>query len=102
MKNFFRTSQLVINSKKQSILFQLVPKKGIEYAILDNSYQPVDWLELHKEKVLKYSVDIDNMDKIHLVALMKSGELNYSIYENGSWSNAIIAKFDLHSNHMDN
>lgn len=38
------------------------------------------------------------MDKIHLVALMKSGELNYSIYENGSWSNAIIAKFDLHSN----
>ncbi|MCF6464135.1 hypothetical protein [Clostridium sp. Cult1] len=97
MKLFFESKQLVINSKEKSILFNRNSAGSVEYAILDNLYEPVDGFQLYKDNVLKYSIDIDSMDRVHLVALMKSGELNYSILENGNWSNAIIAKFDLHS-----
>ncbi|CCQ97598.1 hypothetical protein CULT_670022 [[Clostridium] ultunense Esp] len=97
MKIFFRSNQLVLNSKEEFILFGLNSQGGLEYTLLDSSSQILNRFLLHKDNVLKYDIDIDTSDKIHLIALMKSGELNYSLYENGNWSNAIIAKFDLQS-----
>lgn len=97
MNKFSKSNHLVINSKEESILLQLGTYGDIKYTFFDQSYKPVETLELHKNNVLKYSTAIDKMDKIHLVALMKSGELNYSICEEKIWSNAIIAKFDFRS-----
>lgn len=97
MNKFSKSNHLVINSKEKSILFQLGTCGDIQYTFFDQSYKPVETLELHKNNVLKYSATIDKMDKIHLVALMKSGELNYSIYEENAWSNLTIAKFDFRS-----
>ncbi|HSH37063.1 hypothetical protein [Schnuerera sp.] len=88
---------MAINSHEESILFCLGPERDIEYRLFNDFNTLIDKLQLNKNKVLKYSIAIDNMDKIHLVALMNSGELNYFIYDNGNWSNTIIAKFDLQS-----
>ncbi|NLW22350.1 MAG: hypothetical protein GXY88_03695 [Tissierellia bacterium] len=102
MNNFSKFNHLIINSKEDYILFKLGTHGEIKYCFLDKSYEPMEIQELYKGGVLKYSVTIDKKDKIHLIALMKSGELIYSIYHEGNWSNTTIAKFDFRSNIFNN
>lgn len=97
MNKFLKSNYLIINSREEPILFQLGSYGDIKYTFFNEYYNPIETLELHENNVLKYSITIDKMDKIHLIALMKSGELNYSIYEEEIWSNAIIGKFDFRS-----
>ncbi|NLJ98910.1 MAG: hypothetical protein GX320_06565 [Tissierellia bacterium] len=96
------SNHLVINSKEEYILFQLGSTGEVTYTFFNQSNEPIKTLNLHKEGVIKYSVAIDDVDKIHLIALMRSGELSYSFYEGNNWSNAVIAKFDFPSKIYDN
>lgn len=98
MKKFSKLDHLVINSKDESTFFQLGNGGEIKYTFLNNSYEPIETLTLFDDNVLKYSIDIDKNNRIHLISLMKSGDLNYSIYSQNNWSNSIIARFDFRSN----
>ncbi|MBZ2173702.1 hypothetical protein K8M07_00365 [Schnuerera sp. xch1] len=97
MNKFAKFNYLVINSKEEPILFQLSNQGNLKYIFLNKFYKPIKTSKLFKYNVLKYSASIDKIDKIHLITLMKSGELNYSVYENDSWTNTTISQFDFHS-----
>ena len=91
-------NNLIVNSKEELVLLHLEEQGGVKYTKYDLSYRPIETSMLYKKDVFRYSVLIDSNDIIHLIALMKSGELNYSIYKDTNWSNAVIAKFDFKSN----
>lgn len=94
--------QLILNSIGELILIQLADGGEIRCIFYDSKSKFIKNYVLYKEDVLIYSATVDEKDIIHLVALLKSGELNYSKYENGNWSNAIIGKFDIQSNIYNN
>lgn len=52
---------------------------------------------LDKEDVNLFGFTIEK-EKIHLVYLLKNGDLIYSIFSNGNWTKALIGKFDIKSN----
>ncbi|MCF6465672.1 hypothetical protein [Clostridium sp. Cult2] len=98
MKNFLINDNLIINSEGEFILFCLDNQGEVKYTKYAFPNKTMETSILHKNNILKYSVTIDENDSIHLIALTKLGELNYSIYKDNRWSNAIIAKFDFKSN----
>ena len=97
MNSLSKDNFLIANSEGESILFQLGVNSEIKYTFLDQEYKPIEVNKLFENNVLKYSVTIDNSNRIHLTHISKSGQLNYSIYENKNWSTTTIAKFDLRS-----
>lgn len=102
MNKFLINDNLIIDSEGKFILFFLDNKGEVKYTKYGLSNKPIETLVLHKNNILRYSVTIDENDNIHLIALTRLGELNYSIYKDKNWSNAIIAKFDFKSNIYNN
>jgi hypothetical protein len=95
---------LILNSNKELVSFQLGKHGELKYNLYDPSHDFSSSATIYEKNILKYSTIIDSKDSIHLIILMKSGELIHSIYENGYWSNKIVASFDTKSNlysHMD-
>ncbi|SHH61188.1 hypothetical protein [Sporanaerobacter acetigenes] len=54
------------------------------------------------EYILDFSAFIDEKDKVHLIYLLKDGNLIYSIYFNDKWSESLVGKFNLKSNIYNN
>ena len=52
---------------------------------------------LEKEEVYIFGYTLEE-DTIHLVYLLKNGDINYSTFINGNWTKAQIGKFDVKSN----
>jgi hypothetical protein len=102
MNKFLINDNLIINSGGEFILFYLDNQSEVKYTKYALSNKAIETSILHKNNILRYAVAIDENDNIHLIALTKLGELNYSIYKDNSWSNAIIAKFDFKSNTYNN
>lgn len=95
-------NNIIINSKKELILFYLSSLNNIQYTIYDFNYIPLTTKFLCKDKVLNFTATIDHADTIHIVALMETGELNYYILKDENCSKAVIAKFNLKSNIYNN
>jgi len=95
--NMSSSNHLVINSKEDIMLLQLSSYGRLEYSFLDNTYKPITPPKLYKDDVLKYALTVDKSENLHLITLMKTGELNYSIYKNHRWTDTLIAKFDFNS-----
>lgn len=98
MDKFLITNQLTINSDSIFIFFELDDLGRIKYSLYDKFKNFIKTFTINIDKVLNYSVTIDEEDTIHLITLTKSGELIYSIYKNNTWSNTIISNFDVQSN----
>ena len=102
MDKFLINDNLIINSEGEFILFYLDNQSEVKYTKYALPNKAIKTSIFHKDNILRYAVTIDENDNIHLIALTKLGELNYSIYKDNSWSNAIIAKFDFKSNIYNN
>lgn len=93
-----RDNKLSIDSEGNLIFFELNEYGKIKYSVYDTFNIYIKTFILNIDKVLNYSVTIDKNDRIHLIALIESGELIYFIYKNNTWSNTRISKFDLQAN----
>lgn len=51
-----------------------------------------------QEEVLDFAANIDSEDKIHLIFLLKDGNLVYYLYNEKKWLKSFIKKLDIQSN----
>lgn len=89
---------IVINSNQEIFVFELSIDGEIVYNIYNSSLKVLVSNSLSDKRVLKYTTYIDENNIIHLVALIRTGELNYYKYSDQNWSKVGIAKFDMKSN----
>ncbi len=93
---------IIINSKKELILFYLSSLNNIQYTIYDFNHILLSNQSLCEDKVLNFTATIDNDDVIHIVLLIETGELNYYILNDQHWTKSVIAKFNFKSNIYNN
>ncbi|SES72929.1 hypothetical protein SAMN05660297_00418 [Natronincola peptidivorans] len=84
---------IVITSKNQIYNFYLNEKQQLEYITTDESRRWAEKSIVSQEKVNSFSIEIDPMDKIHILTYTKKGALYYHFLSNDQWMHEIIKDY---------
>ncbi|WP_077367780.1 hypothetical protein [Anaerosalibacter sp. Marseille-P3206] len=98
MNKIIRNGNIVINSEGYYYNFYKDEQENLNMVKFNNNGLLVDSIVLEYKKVLNFSVNIDKEDTIHLICLLKNGNLVYSTFKNEEWSNNYIGNLDTKSN----
>ncbi|MCC5911512.1 MAG: hypothetical protein JJT76_13835 [Clostridiaceae bacterium] len=77
---------IIRNSKGQIYNFYLNEKNQIEYIVTNENNQWAKKNIVFNEAIYSYSVEIDLLDKIHIVAYSKTEKIYYTLLKNKEWN----------------
>lgn len=89
---------LVLNSLNYFYVFQLDYDENLSYKMYDFNYNLIEKGIITEDKVLGFSVVLDDSNRINIIYLLKTGELYHKILYNSKWIGSIIGKYDTKSN----
>lgn len=89
---------LVLNSIEYFYIFQLSQEGVLSYRIYDFKYNLIEKDIFTNDKVLNFSMALDDSNNLNIVYLLKTGELYHKVLHNSKWIGSIIGKYDTVSN----
>lgn len=92
-------TNILINSNGIGFIFTLTESRDIFYTVVNSSFTTLSSNTLVKGEALKYAIIMDSKDILHLITLLRNGDLVYYRYDDDKWSHKIIGNFDIRSNH---
>ena len=97
MKENIKKNTVITSSSNHSFVFYIDNNHNLisQQIYIDNNSTNTTVIE---NNILDFSAIIDKNDRIHLLYLLKNGELIYSIYLNEKWQKNLIGKLDTKSN----
>jgi hypothetical protein len=93
----FKECEIIKNSLNQSFSFYIDDKQNLVFDEFNEDNICIN-SSIIVQNILDFSVTIDKNNKIHLIYLLKYGELVYCIYLDNRWNKNPVARLDTKSN----